>query len=193
MAITPGKIEVVQPKMYVVSRLYQVISKKIASKSDTRSAKGNWVQIRYTECIYSTVYLDRVAWASFFSLSLSLRSRMSSSGSFLKFLMNSWLVASDSSPFVNSSDSFRVVRHAFFGPLLGPSILSFQRYKLIETSQKKIASALSLSLSRKTGSCHAYKFGRTLFSQSQDDVISKFSFKFALQKSRVPWVWKWNL
>ena len=41
MAITPGKIEVVQPKMYVVSRLYQVISKKIASKSDTGSAKGN--------------------------------------------------------------------------------------------------------------------------------------------------------
>lgn len=137
MAITPGKIEVVQPKMYVVSRLYQVIIKKIASKSDTGSAKGNWVQIRYTECICSTVYLDRIAWASFFSLSFSLRSRMSSSGSFLKFLRNSWLVASDSTPFVNSSDSFRVIRHAFFGPLLGPSILSFHGYKLNEIFLEK--------------------------------------------------------
>lgn len=40
MAITPGKIEVVQPKMYVVSRLYQVISKKLLPNQTLDRLKG---------------------------------------------------------------------------------------------------------------------------------------------------------
>lgn len=107
-------------------------------------------------------YLEGDTFVSFLSMLISVCSRTSSSGSALNNCMNCSLQASDFglSVHVSSSESRRLLDLERVDLVFSPAMLlcNEDKAKGKRTFQENLTSAFFLSLSQKTGSCHALGF-----------------------------------
>lgn len=124
-----------------------------------------WFWNNLTETIYSStdrnnkyipypcysLYLEGDSFA--FLLLISRSSRTNSSGSFLNNWINCLLEASESPWFVSSSDSLRLPDLELVDFVFNPAIFLYKEHKA--TRNQKRHFRFLLSLSWKTGSCHA--------------------------------------
>lgn len=105
-------------------------------------------------------YLEGDTFVSFLSVLFSLCSRTSSSGSVLNNCMNCSLEASDFGLSVSSSESRRLLDLERVDLVFSPAMLlcNEDKAKGNRTFPENLTSAFFLSLSQKTGSCHALGF-----------------------------------